>query len=72
MKLLKTWKKVEDIGRKYNLLDDSGLYDYYEVYLSNGKRLDSYDSEIGEIFSRKATDLDKISEEYDVVLRFTE
>ena len=37
-------------------------YDYNDVHLSNGKRLDSYDPVAGEIISRKATDLDKISE----------
>ena len=33
------------------------------MHLANGKRLDSYDPEKGEIISRKATDLDKITEE---------
>ena len=42
---------------------ESGVYDYYEINLSDGKRLDSYDLDAGEIFSRKATDLDQISEE---------
>lgn len=31
--------------------------------MENGKRLDSYDMLVGEIISRKATDLDKISED---------
>jgi len=31
--------------------------------LENGKRLDSYDPDAGEIISRKATDLNKIIEE---------
>lgn len=34
----------------------------HEVHLENGKRLDTYDPENGLIISRKATDLDKISE----------
>ena len=37
-----------------------GWYDYDEIYLSNGKRLDSYDEISGEIISRKATDLENI------------
>lgn len=36
-------------------------YPYNEIHLENGKRLDSYDKVAGEIISRKATDLDKIS-----------
>jgi hypothetical protein len=35
-------------------------YDYHEVNLDNGKRLDSYDPVNGEIVSRKATDLAEI------------
>ena len=35
-------------------------YDYNEVHLENGKRLDSYDEIKGEIVSRKATDLESI------------
>ena len=35
-------------------------YPYNEIYLSNGKRLDSYNPRKGEIVSRKATDLDMI------------
>jgi hypothetical protein len=35
-------------------------YDYHEVHLTNGKRLDSYDPDLGEIVSRKATDFDNI------------
>lgn len=37
-----------------------GWYQYNEVHLSNGKRLDSYDPVKGEIVSRKATDLEMI------------
>ncbi|HAG83790.1 MAG TPA: hypothetical protein DCL61_22240, partial [Cyanobacteria bacterium UBA12227] len=39
------------------------LYPYDEVHLENGKRLDSYDPEKGEIVSRKATDFDDIEKE---------
>ena len=42
---------------------EADIYDYHEVYLENGKRLDSYDSDAEEIISRKATNLDKIIEE---------
>ncbi|MCA9953102.1 MAG: hypothetical protein KC434_00165 [Anaerolineales bacterium] len=37
-------------------------YDYNEIHLKNGKRLDSYDPKTGEIVSRKATDFDVIEE----------
>jgi len=37
-------------------------YQYNEVTLKNGKRLDAYDPEKGEIISRKATDLDSIDQ----------
>ena len=35
-------------------------YDFHEIHLKNGKRLDSYDPVNGEIISRKATEFDKI------------
>ena len=35
-------------------------YDYHEIHLANGKRLDSYDPDLGEIISRKATTFDDI------------
>lgn len=67
------WKKASDYwtkdssvarGNKFNeTVKDSDIYPYHEVHLSNGKRLDSYDPISGEIISRKATDLNKISEE---------
>ena len=60
------WTKQSPIARGNNFnetVQDAGLYDYYEIYLENGKRLDSYDPDAGEIISRKATDLDKITEE---------
>ncbi len=60
------WTKQSPIARGNNFnetVEDAGLYDYYEIYLENGKRLDSYDPDAGEIISRKATDLDKITEE---------
>ncbi|WP_407889375.1 hypothetical protein [Scytonema sp. NUACC26] len=45
-------------GNKFNETANQN-YDYYEVHLDNGKRLDAY--EPGEaIISRKATDFDKI------------
>ncbi|MBC1504747.1 T7SS effector LXG polymorphic toxin [Listeria booriae] len=66
------WKKVSDYmatesptarGNKFNAKAKSlDIYEYHEIYLSNGKRLDSYDPLAGEIISRKATDLDKITE----------
>lgn len=66
------WKEASDYwnikspiarGNEFNKsVRNSDLYDYHEVYLSNGKRLDSYDPSAGEIISRKATDLDKINE----------
>ena len=39
---------------------DNDWYDFNEVHLENGKRLDSYDPDLGEIVSRKATDLESI------------
>jgi len=59
-------KRGDDYNKHCNALcDESGtpLYPYYEVTLKNGKRLDAYNPEKGWIVSRKATDLDKISEE---------
>nr|MCU0494529.1 pre-toxin TG domain-containing protein [Chloroflexaceae bacterium] len=40
----------------------ASAYDYNEVHLQNGKRLDSYDPVSGEIVSRKATTFDNIQE----------
>lgn len=67
------WKEASDYwtkespmarGNRYNqTVKDADLYPYNEVHLSNGKQLDSYDPVAGEIISRKATDLDKITEE---------
>ena len=60
------WTKDSSVarGNKFNeTVKDSDIYPYHEVHLSNGKRLDSYDPISGEIISRKATDLNKISEE---------
>lgn len=66
------WKKASDYwtkespmarGNNYNrTVRDADIYDYYEIHLENGKVLDSYDPEAGEIISRKATDLDQITE----------
>ena len=60
------WTKESPVarGNKFNkTVREADIYDYHEIYLENGKRLDSYDPYNGEIISRKATDLDKISEE---------
>lgn len=67
-----SWKDASDYwtqkspvarGNNYNKqVRESGKYPYHEIYLENGKRLDSYDPIAEEIISRKATDLDKISE----------
>lgn len=65
------WKQASDYWRKDSPMArgnrfnqtarDSAIYDYYEVNLKTGKRLDSYDPQAGEIVSRKAIDLDKTS-----------
>ena len=56
------WKNIQR-GNDFNkTVQDADLYQFHEVHLANGKRLDSYDIEAGEIISRKATDLDKIQE----------
>lgn len=67
------WKKASDYwtreslvarGNRYNqTVKDADIYPYHEIHLENGKKLDSYDLLAGEIISRKATDLDKITEE---------
>ena len=64
------WKESRDYwlndspmarGNKFNETAKNGLwYDFNEVHLENGKRLDSYDEIKGEIVSRKATDLESI------------
>ena len=66
------WKEASDYwtykspiarGNRFNTtVKDRKLYPYHEIHLKNGKYLDSYDPEFGEIISRKATDLDKIQE----------
>ncbi|OJJ19678.1 hypothetical protein BKI52_19290 [marine bacterium AO1-C] len=65
------WKDTRDYwlhdspmarGNKFNdKARDNNWYDFDEIYLENGKRLDSYDDIKGEIVSRKASDLDDIS-----------
>ena len=58
------WTKESSVARGNNFnktVRGANIYDYHEIYLENGKRLDSYDPNTGEIISRKATDLDKIS-----------
>ena len=60
------WTKESPVARGNNFnktVREADIYDYHEIYLENGKRLDSYDPDAGEIISRKATDLDKINEE---------
>ena len=60
------WRNESPIarGNNYNkIVRNSNIYPYHEIHLENGKRLDSYDMLAGEIISRKATDLDKISED---------
>lgn len=64
------WKESRDYwlydspmarGNKFNdTAKENRWYKYDEVYLENGKRLDSYDEIKGEIVSRKATDLENI------------
>ena len=66
------WKEARDYwlndspmarGNAFNdTARDEGWYDYYEVHLANGKRVDSYDPINHEIISRKATDLNTIDE----------
>lgn len=51
------WKRGNDFNKKAVKND---WYDYHEIHLANGKRLDSYDPDLGEIVSRKATDFDNI------------
>lgn len=62
------WKEARDYwlndsptarGNRFNQTAGK-KYDYNEVHLENGKRLDSYDPDKGEIISRKATDFDAI------------
>ena len=53
------WTKESPVARGNNFnktVREADIYDYHEVYLENGKRLDSYDPDAGEIISRKATD----------------
>ena len=60
------WTKESPVARGNNFnktVREADIYDYHEIYLENGKRLDSYDPDAGEIISRKATDLDKISDD---------
>lgn len=60
------WTKESPVARGNNFnktVREADIYDYHEIYLENGKRLDSYAPDAGEIISREATDLDKITEE---------
>lgn len=64
------WKESRDYwlhdspmarGNEFNRkAEKNNWYQYNEVHLENGKRLDSYDAVKGEIVSRKATDLESI------------
>ncbi|GIM50968.1 hypothetical protein CAPN003_24200 [Capnocytophaga stomatis] len=64
------WKEARDYwlndsplarGNKFNdTAKNNEWYDFNEVHLENGKRLDSYDPDLGEIVSRKATDLESV------------
>lgn len=48
-------------GNKFNkTVRNRDIYDYHEIHLENGKRLDSYAPFEREIVSRKATDLENI------------
>ena len=65
-----SWKEERDYwlndspmarGNEFNKKAiDNDWYDYNEIHLENGKRLDSYDLDLGEIVSRKATNLEDI------------
>ncbi|MEC2077220.1 hypothetical protein [Metabacillus fastidiosus] len=66
------WKAARDYwlndspmarGNKFNkTVRKRRIYNYHEIHLENGKRLDSYDPIAKEIISRKAIDLDMIDE----------
>ena len=51
-----------DRGNRFDSIAGDLNYQYNQVHLTNGKRLDSYDPAAGEIISRKATDFDIIQE----------
>jgi hypothetical protein len=59
-----TWPEIQALFKRGNDFNrkakTNGWYDYHEIHLANGKRLDSYDPDLGEIVSRKATDFDNI------------
>ncbi|AXT18473.1 hypothetical protein D7030_07530 [Flavobacteriaceae bacterium AU392] len=59
-----TWEEVKAFFKRGNDFNKKAVnlewYDYHEIHLANGKRLDSYDDVAGEIISRKATDLENI------------
>lgn len=59
-----TWDEIKALflrGNNFNRkARTEGWYDYHEIHLLNGKRLDSYDPDLGEIVSRKATNFDDI------------
>ncbi len=51
------WKRGNDFNKKAR---NNDWYDVHELHLKNGKRLYSYDHDLGEIVLRKATDFDNI------------
>ncbi len=59
-----TWSEVKELFKRGNDFNKKARsnewYDFHEIHLANGKRLDSYDDVAGEIISRKATDLGNI------------
>ena len=65
------WKQQSDYMRNQSPLargrrfdqkaKNEKWYDYHQIHLANGKRLDSYKPETGQIVSRKSIDLSKIS-----------
>lgn len=61
---VRDWKEIQKLFKRGNDFNrkarESGWYPFYEIHLSNGKRLDSYDEMFGEIVSRKATNFDDI------------
>jgi hypothetical protein len=59
-----TWAEIKALWKRGNDFNDKAVdedwYPLNEIHLENGKRLDSYNPILGEIVSRKATDLDNI------------
>ncbi len=59
-----SWDEIKQFFKRGNDFNkkavNSEWYDFHEIHLANGKRLDSYDPISREIVSRKATDLGNI------------